>query len=226
MRSIVTRSIVTLVALLASAGVAAMAAEAPRPVITMTNVPTDPAKYAWLSDDGRKALAGAIDQHKSGSLFAFVFAGAPGDLWAYRSVASDGDLDSIDDIARQALEACEYYANMPCFIVSVNGLDVRDAAGGMPLQPFFLGTQPTEFDPRRVPFVSATAWSALRSYLSVTTPKAMVISLGGTAWWPGGDNLGAAVAAAYADCQKADANNVCILYAVNNRVVFTAGGPY
>jgi hypothetical protein len=214
---------------LATATVPALASDppAPRPVISVSNVATDPAHYAWISDDGRKALAGAIAAHNSGASFAFVFTAAPGgNYWNYDTATQQTDFVSIEDLARRSLETCEYFANAPCYIVSVNGLDARDAAGGLQIQPYLLASQPIVFDPTRVPLTGASSWSALAGYASQTRPKAMVVTYNGGWWWDYGDDIAKAVAAAYADCQKSDSNNVCLLYAVDNRVVFTASGPH
>lgn len=220
-----TRWILALAAVLSCGRVAVAAEPVPHPVIPMTNVATDPANYAWLSDGARKALADAIDQHKNGSLADFVFSATPGgDFWAYQMTAKASDFVSVEDLARQSLEICEYYANTSCSIVSVNGFDVRDAAGGMPSEPYFLGTQPTEFDPQRVPFASRVNWSLFHGYLAMTKAKAFVLTTNGDAWWAQADSVEKAVAAAFADCHKGNKDNFCILYAANNRVVFTAGG--
>ena len=215
-------------ALAAGAGAASGAeGPAPQPAVHVTNVATDPTHFGWISDDGRKALSTAIASHAGGMLYAFVFTAAPGgNFWNYESATQQTDFVSISDLARRSLETCEYFSNSPCYVVSVNGLDARDAAGGLEQQPYMLASQPTEFDPTRVPFVNATSWPQLRGYLTLTKAKALVVTYNGDWWWDTGSTVAGAVAAATADCQKASANNVCALYAVNNRVVFTANGPH
>jgi hypothetical protein len=77
-----------------------------------------------------------------------------------------------------------------------------------------------------VPFVFASDWPSLQGYGTETKAKALVIPPSNGVWrWKTGDDDGEAVAAAYAECKK-DKGNFCILYAVNNRVVFTTNGPH
>ena len=212
---------------LAALAHAADSPPAPRPIINVTNVATDSSKYGWLTDDGRKGLDSAVAKFKAGSLAAYVFAAAPGgDFWSYQSQSKATDFISIEDLARQSLQVCEYYASSPCYVVSVNGFDARDANGGLQIQPSMLADQPTEFDPSRVPFTVASDFTKLNGYLPVTKAKAFVVDTDGAWWWEQADDSGAAATMAYADCKKDNKDNVCILYAVNNRVVLTPGGPY
>ncbi|MEX0852912.1 MAG: hypothetical protein WD036_06475 [Bauldia sp.] len=197
------------------------------PIVAMGEVDTDPAQYGWLSENTRKALGEAIAQYKSGAAVALVFAGAPGgDFWAYRSAAKGTDLFNIGDLARQALESCEYFARSPCFIVSINGKDARAADGGLPEQPSQLADQPETFDAGRVPFVPLADQRLLQAYRAETRPRVLVVTPTGGWLWRSGDNLFAATAQGFTDCQTTYPNQICLLYAVNNRVVFTAGGPY
>jgi hypothetical protein len=214
-------------ALANGSAIAADSPPVPRPIINITDTATVPAKYGWISDDGRKALTDAMSQLKAQKLVAFVFVAAPGgNFWSYRSVEKSTDFLSVEDLARLSLQSCEYFANSPCYVVSVNGFEASDGAGGLQVQPSMLADQPAEFDATRVPFVSAGTWSTLQGYRAVTKAKALVITVNGGWWWEPGDTMAKAVTAADGDCQKADPNNFCILYAVNDRVVFTAGAPH
>ena len=216
------------VAIVAAALTAAPASADERaPILMMTDTPTDPAKFAWLNDGARAALGDAIAQYKAGSLFAFVFAGGPGgDFWAYRSAASDTVPFSIDDLARQALQSCEFVRRAPCLIVSVNGNDARDSGGGLPVQPSLLADQPEEFDPGRVPFVGMTDQGLLAAYPAEPKAKVFVITVNAGWLWRTGNNIFEAAAKGLTDCQTTYPGQLCILYAVNSRVVFEAGGPF
>src|SRR5438128_2585731 len=81
---------------------------------------------------------------------------------------------------------------------------------------------PTDFDAAKVPMMNNLDRNMLAGYGPERRPKAMFITVTGGWGWAVGDNLGAAVAATIAQCQKNYPNVACLLYAVNNRVVFTA----
>ena len=178
-----TRIFPAILALALPAGLAsADDAAPPAPIVIMTETPTDPARFEWLSEGARTALADVVAKHKSGELFASVFVGASGgDYWAYRFADNDKALFGIEDLARQALQACEFVRRAPCVIVSINGMDARDAAGGLPSQPSLLAGQPAEFDAARVPFVAMNDRSLLAAYPA--EPKAKVLVLTITAGW-------------------------------------------
>jgi len=197
------------------------------PFIVMNDVDIDPAAYQWLSQEARDALAGANGKLKSGELKAFVFAGHPGgNYWAMRGAATGSDLFNIADLARQALQACEFYAHSSCFVVSINGKEARDSEGGLLAQPAQLTDQARRFDASRVPFLSMAEQRKVASYAAETKPKVLVITATAGWLWRTGDNVFAAAAKAYADCQSTYPDLTCILYAVNDRVVFSPDGPY
>ena len=202
-------------------------ASPPAPIVIMSDAPTDPARFEWLSEGGRTALPDAIAKHKSGEIFAFVFAGAAGgDYWAYRFAANDKVLFSVDDLARQALQACEFVRRAPCLVISINGTDARDAAGGLPVQPLMLAGQPAKFDAERGPFVGMSDRSLLAAYPAEPKAKVLVLTVNAGWLWRTGANIFEAAATAFADCQTTYPGQGCILYAVNDRVVFVPGGPY
>jgi hypothetical protein len=223
-----TRILPAILALaLPAAAASAEDASPPAPVVIMTDAPTDPARFEWLSEGARTALADMVAKHKSGELFASVFAGAPGgDYWAYRFAADDKALFGVDDLARQALQACEFVRRAPCLIVSINGNDARDAAGGLPAQPSLLAGQPVEFDAERVPFVAMNDRLLLAAYPAEPKAKVLVLTINAGWLWRTGANIFEAAATALADCQTTYPGQGCILYAVNDRVVFVPGGPY
>ncbi len=211
---------------LCSASVAA-ADTIPAPVIAIGSADVDATKYDWLSDEARKNLADSVQQFKSGSIVALVFVGAPGgNYWTYRTAAKPSDSFSIADLARQALQACTYYANASCYIITINGKEARDATGSLPEQPWLFENGPALFDASVVPFVTMDDHNLLRAYANETKPKVLVITPTGNWLWRTGDTLFAAAATGLTDCQKANPNVTCLLYAVNDRVVFKIGGPY
>lgn len=202
-------------------------ASPPAPIVIMTDTPADPARFEWLSEGARAALADVVAKHKAGELFASVFVGAPGgDYWAYRFAASDRALFGVDDLARQALQACEFVRRAPCLIVSINGMEARDAAGGLPAQPSLLAGQPVVFDAARVPFVAMNDRTLLAAYPAEPKAKVLVLTVNAGWLWRTGANIFEAVATGLADCQTTYPGQGCILYAVNDRVVFVPGGPY
>jgi hypothetical protein len=212
-----------LAAAIAGFGIAAApAAEAPpAPVLFISDTPTDVARYAWVSEDGRNALAGLIEQHKSGQLLAYAFAAAPGgNFWASRVAVKQGDFYSMEDLARMSLESCEHYRGSACFLVSMNGRDATDSAGGLVIQPSFLANQPSTFDPDRVPFARTEERHLIRTYTKETKPRAFVVSPSAGWSWRAGNNIFEAINGALADCQKNFPNQDCLLYAVNEKVVF------
>jgi hypothetical protein len=109
--------------------------------------------------------------------------------------------------------------------VSINGFDARDASGGLPVQPTMLANQPATFDANRVPFLSARDRQAVRSYSAEARAKVLVVTVQGGWLWRAGDDLFAATATANTDCTATYPNQICLLYAVNDRVVFKPGAP-
>jgi len=210
---------------LSAAGVSAFAQmPPPQPVLVMNSTMVDPQTLGWLADDGRKALASAIAQQKSGGLYAFVFVGAPGgDAWSYRSTNKAADFLSVEELARAALQVCQFFENGPCYIISINGHDARDTFGGYPDQPDFLADQHGIFAATKIPFVTDTDQMTAASYATQTSPRAFVLTPNGYWLWRTGKTVFDAIAAAYTDCQKGAPGQVCVLYAVNDRVVFEPG---
>jgi hypothetical protein len=219
----------SLLLVVAAAGLvnAAAAQDGRAPVIVIGEQDVDPAQIAWLSENGRKALAAAIEQLQSGTIAAFVFAGSPaGDFWAYRSAAKASDPYSLSNLAHLALQSCEFFAKSPCYIASVSGKDGRDANGSLPQQPAQLIRPPAAFDASRIPFVSPADQRTLQAYGAETKARVLVLTVTAGWLWRAADNVFLAAATAFADCQKMYPNQTCVLYAVNDRVVFDPRGPY
>jgi hypothetical protein len=191
-----------------------------RPVIVLGGAEANPTSVPLLNDEARPALKEAIEALKAGRVAAHVMSAAPdGKAWAGRSV-NKKDFVSIEDVARQSLETCEYFYQAPCFIVAINGRDARDAIGGLPTQPRMLVREAGVFDNERVPFVSAQDRAMLKGYASASPRALAVTTLGG--WlWRGGDTIFQAISTTASDCEKTYPGHICLLYAVNDRIVLT-----
>ena len=180
----------------------------------------DVSVLTFLPDDAQKALTDSLEKMKNGKSPRRVFvASADGKTWTDRVATSDS-VPSLEDLARESLEACEYWYHDPCFIVSIDGRDARDATGTWPIQPAMLTHEPSLFDASRVPFLSAADRDAVRSYATDSHQRALVLTPFGDYFWRTGDTIYDAVETAGADCKKADPEEDCILYAVDDRVVF------
>ena len=190
------------------------------PVIVLGSNEVDPAALPFLTDEARQSFASAIADMKSGVSVAHVMSASPNKTgWSSRQ-ADKTTFVSLEDLARQSLETCEYYAKGPCLILSINGRDARDANGGWPLQPRMLADEPGVFDAMRLPFTSLANREYLRGYQDVAAPRALVLTTSGGGLWRQGDTIFQAIVAAQADCEKTFAGQLCLLYAVNDRVVF------
>jgi hypothetical protein len=212
----------TLFALAAMVSAAAAQSTNAHPIIIMNSAALDPSALPLVGNDARLAFADAVKKLNSGDLEAFVFVASPdGKTWSDRTVKqADGEVASVEDLARKALETCEYWNNAPCYILSVNGHDARDATGTWPVQPPMLTSGASPFDPARVPFVSAADRGAIQAYAASTDPRALVITGSGNWFWETGKTVFEAIANTAADCTKVNSPDDCILYAVKDRVVF------
>jgi hypothetical protein len=193
------------------------------PVIVQGTADIDPAALS-IPDDARTYLTNAIANLKNGSWTAHVLAASPdGKNWA-AAVAAKGAYYNLGDVARIALETCEYMVNYgPCLIYSVNGKDARDSSGGWPTQPPMFDIQPgSKFDPNRVPFVGIADRALIaKGYPLAAAPRALVITEFGGWTWNTGKTVFDAISTDLAACQKSYPNTPCLLYAVNDTVVFT-----
>jgi hypothetical protein len=194
----------------------------PAPVLVAGKGQTDPQKIGWLTDQGRKALTAAIDNYKKGATLGFVFAAGPGgEYWANREAAKSVGFVSIDELARVALQTCEYFRHAACFIVSVDGLDQSGSFGTLVVQPRLLSLRRGRFDPARIPFITSSDQVLAAGYATASGPRAFVVTPNGLWLWRNGKTVFDAIAAGDADCKKQFAGQVCVLYAVDSQVVFT-----
>jgi hypothetical protein len=195
-----------------------------KPIIVITQKPVDPTAYSWLDPNAVKALKSDVDQIKAGSIKDFVMAAAPGKAWTTRFIDEKGSLVSIEELARQTVEECEYFnSGAPCFIVSINGEDGREANGVLPLQPRLLSGIPKKYDSGRVPFLTIDGKHQLASYARSASPKALIVSIHGWWQWNSGSTTLDAIDKDQTSCQKhlaGDKDDVCLLYAVDDMVVF------
>jgi hypothetical protein len=177
-----------------------------------------------LDKDGQASITSAISQLKSGSLLAYVMATTPdGKIWA-TATGTKGYFSSVSDVARMALESCEFIADLgPCIIMSINGHSSQYSDGGWPTQPASLTVDPgAKLDPQTIPFVALQDRSQIATgYPAAANPKALVITESGGWVWNPGKTVFEAISKSYAACQKSYPNDTCILYAVNNNVVFS-----
>jgi hypothetical protein len=218
----VTRSpLFAALALLAALGPALAQSTNASPDISAGDAAFDPSKLAGLPDAAKQALASTGDEFKKGDVLGYVFVASP-DLkdWSVNGVPKTTPIYSIADAARVALEGCEYAFGGPCIIFSINGHDTQKKLGGWASQPKMLFRAPGAFDPSVVPFVPAAVRPQTIAYRQAAGPRAFIVTTSGGWLWRSGASVGKAVATAEADCATTYKNATCILYAVNDRVVF------
>jgi hypothetical protein len=209
------------IAFAAMAGAASAQSTGARPVIVIGQNATDPTKLPWIGDDARKALAADLTAYKAGKEVAFVFAAAPdGKNWSITRALTEANYFGVEDLARASLDTCEYLYGAPCFILSINGRDAQDPSTGWPLQPRMITRRGGIFDAARVPFVSSFDRASIAGYGTSTASRALIITTTGGWLWRSGDTVLQAIATVQAECQKTYPNATCVLYAVNDRVIF------
>jgi hypothetical protein len=181
----------------------------------------DASKLAGLPEAAKQALSSTGEEYKKGDVLGYVFVASPDlKVWNVNAVPKTTPIYSLGDAARTALEGCEYAFGAPCFIFAINGHDTRKPQGGWATQPRMLFREPTAFDPSVLPFVPASARPQTIAYRQASGPRAFVVTTSGGWLWRSGATVGKAIATAEADCATTYKNAICILYAVNGRVVF------
>lgn len=191
------------------------------PDLTRTDAPFDPAKSASLPEPAKAAVTQAEKQMKSGALAGFIFAASPDlKVWTLKAAPKTTSDFSRADLARTTLEACDFNADQPCKILSVDGYDTRQKAGGWPKQPDALIQRPGDLNSSVLPFVPAAERPKAAAYQKAVGPRAFALTTGGVWLWRGGTTIGQAIDKTLADCAAQFKDEPCILYAVNNRVVF------
>jgi hypothetical protein len=191
------------------------------PDLTTSMSAFDPYKVAGLSDAAKSAVAQAKAKMKSGEIIGFVFAASPDMKFWTLNVAPKSITNYVPwDGGRQALEVCEFEAGRPCAILSVNGLEARQGPDGWAAQPEMLFSRPSDFDPTVIPFVAEPQRAPAAEYLKGKPPRAFAVTTTGLWLWRGGANIVEAIDRTMADCAAQFKPAPCLLYAVNDRVVF------
>ena len=191
------------------------------PVLPSGDTPFDAAKLAPLPPAAKAAVAEATARMKSGEILGFVFASSSGlTVWTLNAAPKGSGDVNIADLARTTLEACEYALGGACIILSVNGFDASLKNGGYASQPEMLTHQPSLFNPATLPFLTAAARRDASPYQQATGPRAFAVTPSGNWIWRGAQNVVQAIDKTMADCAAQFSNNQCVLYAVNDRVVF------
>ncbi|HZZ24410.1 MAG TPA: hypothetical protein VFE60_18295 [Roseiarcus sp.] len=215
-------NLLTLVLWLASAFVAPAFAQSTNaaPDISMNDAVFEPANLPGLPDAAKQAAVNAAQQMKSGEWLGYVLVSSPDfSVWRVSAILKTPPVYSVSDTARAALETCEYDFGAPCYILSINGHDTQKRGGGWASQPEMLFSKASEFDERTVPFVSDGAPED--ELLSARERKSRFRC---------DDERGLAVARrryrreGNRDSRRRLRDVVvganCLVYAVNNRVVF------
>ena len=193
-----------------------------KPDLTKSDAPFDPAKLS-LPDGAKKVVTEAQADMKAGKLAGFVFAASPDmKIWAISAAAKDAPKYDPADLARAALEGCEFGLGAPCAILSIDGLDTHGKNGLWAKQPAMLSIKPSDFDAGAVPFVAAAARAQAADYGKAAGARAFAVTTGGGWLWRSGPNVAEAINRTMTDCAAQFRNGPCILYAVNSRVVFGA----
>lgn len=191
------------------------------PVIIENTTPVDVGKLG-TSDDSKKQLADVLAAMKAGTTGSSVFVASANLTSANGLSEPPGTTVSVPDMARVALEDCEFYSKAPCVILAINGHEARDADGNWPTQPRMLEYDPgAPLDVWKLPFVTEYFRAAAAQIPYQTQPYALVLSLGGSWFNNGGKTIFDAITASFDACTKAFPNNVCVLYSINNKVVMS-----
>ena len=85
-----------------------------------------------------------------------------------------------------------------------------------------LFSRPSYFDPAVLPFAAESARAEAAEYLKAQAPRAFALTTTGLWLWRGGADIVQAIDKTIAACAVAFKPAPCLLYAVNDRVVFVA----
>ena len=218
---------------LAQAGAAALALCLPvaawsqstnaQPDLGKSDQPFDASKVDKLPEAAKKVVAQAEADMKAGKLAGFVFVASPNlNVWAIKAAPKGAPRYDAADLARAALETCEFNFGAPCEILSIDGFDTRGGNGLCGQQPRMLIERPGDFDATALPFVAAAARQQAADYGKTAAPRAFAVTTAGGWLWRTGPNIAEAINRTMTDCASQFGNAPCILYAVDGRVVFGA----
>jgi hypothetical protein len=208
--------------LLGSASLAPAQSTNALPDLTTSGAAFDPYGVAGLPDAAKAAVAQAKAKMRTGEFLGFVFAASPDrKIWTLNSAPKTMADYIPSDAGRQALELCEFEAGTPCAILSVNGFQARQKADSGPQQEM-LFSWPSDFDSTVLPFVAQSARVQAAEYQKAQGPRAFALTTNGLWLWRGGATIVQAIDETMADCATQFKPAPCLLYAVNDRVVFVA----
>jgi hypothetical protein len=142
-------------------------------------------EIVWRQGIGRFSIEGApyfptLRQRNQEALDAYRRASAPRALaltlaGTVAYAASITGAETPDDVARIALQLCEWQTEGACILDARNdGLAASGAAGFPPLHPPMLARS-GRFDPALVPFIRDDQRAALASYPGLNGPKALAV---------------------------------------------------
>lgn len=215
MRSLISMNpAVTIRSILLASTVAifAMSAATAQDIKYKITGPFDATQLPAISDADRdKIVALANDYDKRPSMIV--------------AVSEDGTAETFWgmnwDVAsrvRNTMQRCEHISKKTCGLAVVDGNMVE-----FKFLPRTL-TYHTRFNPKEVPFINIRQTSALFSYVNAQRNKALAINWNGAyGYWHGDYNSQRARKNALTECRKISRRwGHCFLYAVNDKVVFTA----
>ncbi|MBV8104558.1 MAG: hypothetical protein JO223_08045 [Hyphomicrobiales bacterium] len=208
---------------LGSASLASAQSTNALPDLTTSGAAFDPYQVAGLPDAAKAAVAQAKAKMRSGELLGFVLAASPDlKIWTLNSAPKTMADYVPSDAGRQALEICEFEAGQPCAVLSVNGFQARKSAAGSAPPPEMLFSRPSDFDATVLPFVPLSTREQAAAYQKAQGPRAFALTTSGLWLWRGGATIVQAIDKTMADCAAHFKPAPCLLYAVNDRVVFEA----
>jgi hypothetical protein len=187
--------------------------------LTLPGEPFDATKVTWLAQDALNLLTTYHNDFVAGKTTGYAFAASPFGYYGIRQGFPGGAKMQTVELARGALEQCEWWNGMPCYLIGVNGIVPRDANGDYLAQPHMLDPEPKAFDYARVPFVRDSERRQLRDYYYLGGNKALALSDNGIWAYRSSDTIAGAVTDAMAGCKEATGGYDCNLYAVNRMLV-------
>ncbi|PZQ99617.1 MAG: hypothetical protein DI533_02855 [Cereibacter sphaeroides] len=190
------------------------------PVIEMTAVDFNLDQMPWMTDAARSYMRDRIAEYKEGKILGYVLVVSPNQIWDYRGSYSTSPIASLEELARPALEGCEYYNFEPCRIVSINGKSTARPDGSYAQQPRMLNYDPTTFNFRRIPLIAEQDRVVARTYRDAPMPKAFFFNTNGNWSWKNADTDANAIAEAKKACEGDPVVATCMMYAFNNTVVW------
>lgn len=171
-------------------------------------------KVSYVPASRRAELEGYTKGRERWSLAVSTVNGAYRISWA-------SSLDEVNDLV--ALQGCEFNAKSPCFLYARNGRFLTATSGPQVAKPILI--ERGAFEPQHVPFVHPTTNGRLTSYKDAVGPKALAVHPNGQigiSYASAGNHREAQDKALKAcnDLAKGQWGFGCVLYAVNNDIVF------